>query len=98
MSDEIIALEHKADGVVPVGVPVSVLIFLRGHAINNQVAAVIPVQSPYDVEKRGLSGAAGPQDGHKFVVPQVQAYMVQRLLHQASCPVFLTDVFNLKHV
>ena len=44
MRNQIIALEDKAYGVVPVGIPVSVLIFFRGDSIDDQIAAVIAVK------------------------------------------------------
>ena len=66
--DQVIALEHEADRVVPVGIPVSVLIFLRGDAVDDHIPAVIAVQSSYNIQKRRLPRPAGTEDGDKFIV------------------------------
>ena len=49
MGDQVIALEHKADGVVPVGVPVAVCVFFCGDAVDDQIAAVVAIQTADDV-------------------------------------------------
>ena len=97
VGDQVIALEHKADGVVPVGVPVAVGIFFGGDAVDDKVAAVVAVQTADDVQQRGLAGAAGTQNGHKFVIPQVQTDVVQCVLHQLAGLVFLVDLFEFEH-
>ena len=55
MRNEVVALENESYGMVPVGIPVSVGIVLCGYAVYNKVPAVLPVESAYDVKKRGLS-------------------------------------------
>ena len=79
MGDEVVALEHKADGVVAVGVPVAVGVLFGGDAVDDKVAAVVAVQAADDVQQGGLAGAAGAEDGDEFVVAQVQADIVQRV-------------------
>ena len=59
VGNQVIALKHKTDGVIPVGIPVPVLIFLRGDSIDDQISAVIPVQTADNIKKRRLSGTAG---------------------------------------
>ena len=59
VGDQVVALEHKADGVVSVGIPVPVGVLLGGNAVDDQVAAVIPVQTADDVQQGGLAGTAG---------------------------------------
>ena len=49
MGNQVIALKHETDGVVAVRVPVPVLILSGGYAVDDQVAAVIPVQSADDI-------------------------------------------------
>ena len=97
MGDQVIALEHKADGVVPVGIPVLVSVFFCGDPVDDQISGIVAVQSPDDIQKRGLAGAAGAEDRHKFAVAEIQAHVVQRFLYELSGPVFLADVFDLKH-
>ena len=53
--DQIITLKHKADGMVPVGIPVPVPVFLCRCAVNDQISFVIAVQSANDIEECGLS-------------------------------------------
>ena len=59
MRDQVIALEHETDRVVTVGIPVAVLIFFRGDAVDDQVAAVIAVEAADDIKERRFSRAAG---------------------------------------
>ena len=97
MGDQIVALEHETDGMVPVGIPVPVRVFSGGNAVDDQIAAVIPVQTADDVQQCGLTGAAGAQNGHKFIVPQIQAHTVQCSLHQFTGDILFSDVLDLKH-
>lgn len=61
MRDQVVALEDKADRVVPVGIPVAVLILFRGNAVDDQIAAVVAVEAADDIQKRRLSGTARPK-------------------------------------
>ena len=97
MRDQVVALEDKADRVVPVGIPVAVLILFRGNAVDDQIAAVVAVEAADDVEQRGLARAAGAEDGDKFTVAQVEADPVERCLCQIAGGVFLFDIDKLKH-
>ncbi len=49
LRDQIVTLEHEADRVVAVGVPVPIRIFFRGNPVNDQVAFIITIQSADDV-------------------------------------------------
>ena len=60
--DEVVALEHEADAVVAVGVPVAVLVLLGGNAVDDQVARIVMVKPAHDVQQRGLARARRPQD------------------------------------
>ena len=97
MGDQVIALEYEPDGMVPVGIPVSVLILLCGDTVDDQVSAVVAVQTSDDIQKRCLSGPAGSQNGDELVIPEVQAHIVERLLDQFSGRILLTDMLDLKH-
>ena len=55
MGNQVVALEDKTDGVVTVRIPVTVSIFLCGDTVDDQIAAVITVQTADDVEQRGLA-------------------------------------------
>ena len=97
VGDEVIALEHEADGMVAVGVPVPVGVAAGGDAVDDELAAVVAVEAADDVEQRGLARAAGAEDGDKFAVAQVEADPVERCLCQIAGGVFLFDIDKLKH-
>ena len=97
MGDQVVALENEADGMVPVGIPVPVVVFFGGDAVDDQITAVIPVKAADDVQKRGLAGAGGAQNGHEFIVPQIQTHPVQSSLHQISRYILFSDILNLQH-
>ena len=95
MRDQVVALEHKADGVVAVGVPIAVGVLFCGDPVDDKVTAVVPVQAADDVQQGGLTGAGGAQDGDKFAVAQVQADIIQCGLYKVTGFVFLADLFQL---
>ena len=97
VGDEVIALEHEADGVVAVGVPVPVGVAAGGDAVDDELAVVVAVEAADDVEQRGLARAAGAEDGDEFAVAQVEADPVERCLCQIAGGVFLFDIDKLKH-
>ena len=97
MGDEVVALEHEADGVVAVGVPVAVGVLFGGDAVDDEVAAVVPVQTADDVQQGGLAGAAGAKDGDELAVAEAQADLVKGCLDQVAGFVLLVDLFELKH-
>ena len=43
MRDQVVALEHKADGTVAVGIPIAVPVFFCGRSFDDEVALGIPV-------------------------------------------------------
>ena len=98
MGNQVITLENETNGMVSIGIPVSVLVFLCGNPVDNQITAVVPVKTTNNIEKGGFSGAAWPKNCHEFIVPKRQAYPIQCPLHQVSCSVFFVYVFNLKHL
>ena len=55
MRDQIIALKNKTDSMVPVRIPVPVFILFSRNTVNDQISAVIPVQTSDNVQKCGLS-------------------------------------------
>ena len=57
--------------------------------------SVIPVQTADNVQQGGFAGAAGAEDGDEFVITQVQADIVQRILHEIAGLVLFADLFDL---
>ena len=55
MRNQVVTLKYEAYGMIPVGIPVPVFIFLCGNPVDDQISAVIPVQPPDNIKKRGLS-------------------------------------------
>ena len=55
MRNQIITLKYKTNSMVPVRIPVPVFILFRGNSVNDQITAVISVQSADNIKKRGLS-------------------------------------------
>ncbi len=68
--NEVVALEYKSYSVVAVGIPVVVLIILRGLALDYKVARRVFVESAYDVQKRRLSAAGCAENRDKLVAPE----------------------------
>ena len=95
--NEVITLEHEANGVVPVGIPVTVFVLLGRDAIDDQIAGIVTVQAADDIQKGGFSRTAGPQNGNEFIVPQIQTHIPQRVLYQFTGFVLLGDMLDLKH-
>ena len=59
MRNQIVALEYKTNRMITVRIPVSVLIFFRGNAIDDKISAVVAVQSSDNIQKRGFAGTTG---------------------------------------
>ena len=97
MGDQIVALEHEADGVVAVRVPVAVGVLFGGDAVDDEVAAVVAVEAADDVQKGGLARAGGPQNGDELTVAEVEADAVEGVLDQLPGLILLADLFELKH-
>ena len=72
VGDEVVALKDESDGMVAVGVPVAVGIALCAHAVDDQVAVVIAIQSADDIQQGRFTGAALSEDRDKFIVTQAQ--------------------------
>ena len=73
VGDQVIALEHEPDRVVPVRIPVPVLKGLGGAPVDDEVAVGVLVQAADDVQQGGLAAARRAQDGHKFRAPELDA-------------------------
>ena len=92
-----LVLKDKADSVVAVGVPVAVPVFFGRYAVDDQVAAVIAVQSADNIEKCGLARSAWTENGYKLIIPQVEGNIIERGLLKTAGDVFLVDILKLEH-
>ena len=59
MRDQIVTLEYKTNRMITVRIPVSVLIFFCRNAIDDQISAVITVQSSDNIQKRSFTRTTG---------------------------------------
>ena len=94
--NEVVVLEHEADRMIAVGVPVLVPVLSRRDAVDDEVAGVIPVEPADDVQKRRLPGPARTQDGYEFIVSQCQRDIVESDLSQFARHIGLADIFDFK--
>ena len=97
MRNEVIALEHKADAVVAVGIPIAVAEVLGRDAVNQQVARIKVVKSADNVEHRGFARTRGTQNGHELVIAKRQAHAVERHLRKRLRNVPFANTFELQH-
>ena len=97
MRDQVIALEHEADGVVAVGIPVPVAELARGAALDQQVSGCILIQPADDVQERRLAAARRPEHRDKFLFPEIQCDPAQRVDRGISGGVVLYDLLQPQH-
>jgi len=67
MRNQIVALKHKADGVVSVSVPAIVVKVGGVSAFDRHITAVVPVKAADNVQAGRLAAAAHSKDGDKFL-------------------------------
>ena len=97
VGDEVVALEHEADAVVAVGVPILVFVLFGGDAVDDEVARVVVVEAAHDVEQRGLARAGGAEYRHELVVAERHRHVVERGLREVRRGVGLAYVEQLQH-
>ena len=73
VGDKVVALKNEADGVVAVGVPIAVGVFLCGNTVYNEVTAVVAVKSADNIEQGCFSRTAWAEYGNKLVIAQIKA-------------------------
>ena len=95
--DEVVALEHEANSIVAVGVPVTVAEALRGDAVHQKVAGVKVVEAAHHVEHCRLARARGAENRHKLGIAEGHANVVECDLREVSRHVLLGDVPELEH-
>jgi hypothetical protein len=93
MGDQVVALEDKADGVVPVVVPIGILVVTGGDTVDDQIAFCVSVQSTDDVEHGGLAGTALAQNGNELVFPEIDADSLKGILPQISGNIGFDNIF-----
>ena len=97
MRNKVIALEHKADAVVAVGVPIAVAEVLGRNTVDEQIARVKMIQSADDVEHRSFARTRRAQNGHELVVSKGQAHVIERHLRKRLRDVPFANIFELQH-
>ena len=95
--DEVIALKHETNGMVAVGVPVSVGELLGGFAVDDQVSGGVAVQPADDVQQRGLAAAGLAEDRDELAFPEGNADAFQRTNRGAAGLIILYNVFQFQH-
>ena len=95
MGDQVVALEHKADGMVAVCVPVTILVVLGGGAVDNQVTLSVLIQAADDVQHGGLAAAGGAEDGHKLIAAEGQINTLERMDDAIARRVIFLNAFEL---
>ena len=96
--DQVVALEYETDGVVAVGVPVTVGELLGGFSVDDQVTGGVAIQAADDVQQRGLAAAGLSQNGDEFAFPEGDADAFQRPNRGAAGLIVLHNVFQFQHV
>ena len=97
MRNEVIALEHKADAVVAIGIPIAIVKVLGRNTVDQQVARIEMIESADNVEHRGFARARGAQNGHELVIAKRQAYVVERHLRKRLRNVPFANTPELQH-
>ena len=97
MRDEVIALEHKADAVVAVGIPIAIVKVLGRYAVDQQVTGIEMIEPTDNVEHRSFARARGTQNGHELVIAKRQAYAIERHLRKRLRNVPFANTLELQH-
>ena len=77
MGDQVIGLEHKADGVVSIGVPIAVSKLFGGLSVDDKIAGAVLIQATDDVQQGGFAAAGVTEDRNKFMLPKAQVNPLQ---------------------
>ena len=97
MRDKVIALEHKADAVVAISIPIAITEVLGRNTVDQQITGIKVIESTDNVEHRSFTRARGTQNGHELVVAKSQAYAVERHLRKRLGNVPFANTFELQH-
>ena len=97
MRNEVIALEHKADTIIAIGIPIAVVEVLGRDAVDQQIARIEMVESTDDVEHRSFTRTRGTQNGYELVIAKRQAYAVERYLRKRLRNVPFANNSEIQH-
>ena len=75
---DVIALENKADGVVSVGIPITILKRLCGFSVDDQITLRISVETADDIEHRCLSASRGTEKTDKLAIGDLEGKVIYR--------------------
>ena len=95
MRDEVIALEHEADLVIAVGIPIAVAEGAGGSSVYNEIAFGIAVEPAYYIQKSGLAAAGGAEYRNEFTGREFEIDPLQRTDCRAARNVILFYPFEL---
>ena len=79
MRDQIVGLKDKADRVIAVVIPVSVLILFGRFVGDGQIALCVAVQSADDVQQRCFAAAGRSEHRDKFILPELDVNALECL-------------------
>ena len=71
--NQIVGLKDKADGVIAIVVPIAILIFLGGNAVDQKITAGVVIQAADDVQKRRFTATGMTEDGNEFALAERNA-------------------------
>ena len=93
MGDQVITLEHEADRVISIGVPVAVFEILGGASVDNEVALGVLIQPADNVQHGSLAAAGRSQNGNEFVPSESQVNAFQSMDGVFSGEIVFFDAF-----
>ena len=97
MRNEVIALEHKADAVVAVGIPIAIVKVFGRNTVDQQVARIEMIEPTDNVEHRSFTRPRRSQNGHELVIAKSQAHVIERHLRKRLRDVPFANTFELQH-
>ena len=77
VGDQVVALKHKAYGVIAVSIPVLAFEVLGGTATNDQITGGVLVQTTDDVQQGGFAATGVAQNRHEFRRTEADAHTLQ---------------------
>ena len=93
VGDQVITLEHEADRVISIGVPVAVFEILGGASVDNEVALGVLIQPADNVQHGSLAAAGRSQNGNEFVPSESQVNAFQSMDGVFSGEIVFFDAF-----
>ena len=75
--------------MIAIGIPVPVVIFFGGNAVDDQISTVVAIQSTDNIKQGRLSGTGRTEDSNELIISEIQRDIIKRALNQFPCLVFL---------